>query len=65
MRGGWWKWLSAVLAIVFGLIFGWIAGTGLVQAAGSPALSEPVSADTGSLRSRADAAPHRALPAID
>lgn len=47
MRGGWWKWLSAVLAIVFGLIFGWVAGTGLVQAAGSPVLSAPVSADTG------------------
>jgi hypothetical protein len=33
MRGTWWKWLSAVLAIICGLLFGWIAGAGLVQAA--------------------------------
>lgn len=34
MRGSWWRWLSAVLAAFFGLAFGWVAGTGLVQAAG-------------------------------
>lgn len=33
MRGTWWRWLSAVLAAICGLVFGWIAGAGLVQAA--------------------------------
>lgn len=33
MRGSWWRWLSAVLATIFGLAFGWVVGTGLVQAA--------------------------------
>ena len=33
MRGSWWTWLSAALAIILGLVFGWIAGTGVVQAA--------------------------------
>lgn len=33
MRGRWWRWLSAVLAVICGLAFGWVAGTGLVQAA--------------------------------
>jgi len=49
MRGSWWKWLSAVLAIVFGLIFGWVAGTGLVQAAGSAVVSAPEAADPHAL----------------
>lgn len=33
MRGRWWRWLGTVLAIVCGLVFGWVAGTGLVHAA--------------------------------
>lgn len=33
MRGSWWRWLSAVLAVVCCLAFGWVAGTRLVQAA--------------------------------
>ena len=33
MRAMWWKRLSAVLAVICGLVFGWIAGAGLVQAA--------------------------------
>ena len=33
MRGSWWTWLSAVLAIILGLVFGWVAGTGVVHAA--------------------------------
>lgn len=33
MRGSWWRWLSAVLAVICGLAFGWVAGTGLVHAA--------------------------------
>jgi|APTNR8051073442_1049403.scaffolds.fasta_scaffold17366_3 hypothetical protein len=41
MRGTWWKWLSAVLAIVCGLVFGWIAGAGLVQAAPLAAMNAP------------------------
>ncbi len=33
MHGRWWRWLGTVLAIVSGLVFGWIAGSGLVHAA--------------------------------
>ena len=33
MHGRWWRWLGTVLAIVCGLVFGWVAGTGLVHAA--------------------------------
>ena len=42
MRGSWWTWLSAVVAIILGLVFGWVAGTGVVQAAspeGAPAVA--------------------------
>jgi hypothetical protein len=39
MRGSWWQWLSAVLAIIFGLAFGWVAGTGVVQAASTAPMS--------------------------
>ena len=28
MRGSWWTWLSAVVAIILGLVFGWVAGYG-------------------------------------
>lgn len=41
MRGSWWRWLSAVLAIIFGLAFGWVAGTGVVQAAPTAPVSVP------------------------
>ncbi len=33
MRGSWWRWLSALLATLCGLAFGWVAGMGLVNAA--------------------------------
>ncbi len=33
MRGSWWTWLSAVVAIILGLVFGWVAGMGVVHAA--------------------------------
>lgn len=33
MRRGWWRWLSALLATLCGLAFGWVAGSGLVHAA--------------------------------
>jgi hypothetical protein len=33
MRGTWWRWLSAVLAAICGLVFGWIAGADLARAA--------------------------------
>lgn len=33
MHGRWWRWLGTVLAVVGGLVFGWIAGSGLVHAA--------------------------------
>lgn len=33
MHGRWWRWLGTVLAVVSGLVFGWIAGSGLVHAA--------------------------------
>jgi hypothetical protein len=40
MRGSWWTWLSAVLAIILGLVFGWVAGTGVVHAdAAAPAVA--------------------------
>ena len=33
MHGRWWRWLGTVLAVVSGLVFGWVAGSGLVHAA--------------------------------
>lgn len=39
MGGPLWRWLSAALAIVFGLWFGWVAGIGLVRAADAGAAS--------------------------
>ena len=33
MHGRWWRWLGTVLAVVSGLVFGWIAGSSLVNAA--------------------------------
>ena len=33
MHGRWWRWLGTVFAVVSGLVFGWIAGSGLVHAA--------------------------------
>ncbi len=33
MRSRWWSWISAVLAVLCGLAFGWVAGSGLVRAA--------------------------------
>ena len=33
MHGRWWRWLGTVLAVVSGLVFGWVAGSGLVNAA--------------------------------
>lgn len=33
MPRGWWRWLSALLATLCGLAFGWVAGSGLVHAA--------------------------------
>lgn len=33
MHGRWWRWLGTVLAVVGGLVFGWVAGSGLVHAA--------------------------------
>ena len=33
MPRAWWRWLSALLATLCGLAFGWVAGSGLVHAA--------------------------------
>jgi hypothetical protein len=41
MRGSWWQWLSAVLAIICGLAFGWVAGTGVAQAASAATVPVP------------------------
>lgn len=35
MGGRWWRWLSAVLAAICGLIFGFVAGVGVARAAGT------------------------------
>jgi hypothetical protein len=35
MGGRWWRWLSAVLAAICGLIFGFVAGFGVARAAGT------------------------------
>jgi len=32
MKGRWWRWLSALLAMLCGLAFGWVAGTGVARA---------------------------------
>ena len=32
MKGRWWRWLSALLAALCGLAFGWVAGTGVARA---------------------------------
>ena len=50
MRGSWWRWLSAVLAIIFGLAFGWVAGTGVAQTASMAAV--PVLAATDDAQRR-------------
>ncbi len=39
MHGRWWRWLSALLAALCGLAFGWVAGSGVVRAAGPQALA--------------------------
>ena len=39
MGGRWWRWLSALLAAICGLIFGFVAGLGVARAA---ALAPPV-----------------------
>ncbi len=44
MGGPWWRWLGAVLAIVFGLAFGWVAGIGLVRAADAGAVPAAIRA---------------------
>lgn len=49
MRGSWWTWLSAVLAIILGLVFGWVAGTGVVHAAAAAGAPAVVVMDGGRL----------------
>ncbi len=46
MRSRWWSWISAVLAVLCGLAFGWVAGSGLVRAASLAAavVAPPVAA---------------------
>ena len=54
MRGSWWTWLSAVVAIILGLVFGWVAGTGVVQAAvtaGAPVVAVKDAGRLGSFAS--------------
>jgi hypothetical protein len=36
MGGRWWRWLSALLAAICGLIFGFVAGLGVARAAAPP-----------------------------
>ena len=48
MRGRWWRWLSALMAIVFGLVFGFVAGFGVARAA-APAAPGGPQADQPSL----------------
>jgi len=49
MRGSWWTWLSAVVAIILGLVFGWVAGMGVVHAAHAAATPPVTVADAGPL----------------
>lgn len=60
MRGSWWRWLSALLATICGLAFGWVAGTGLVQAA--PAVVGAAPADTDQPRCCANQSSKRFQP---
>ena len=65
MRGSWWRWLSAVLAIICGLAFGWVAGTGVVQAAFAAAVPVPAVKDArvlGSATGDGARSPARGLP---
>lgn len=48
MRGRWWRWLSALMAIVFGLVFGFLAGFGVARAA-APRVPDGPQADQPSL----------------
>ena len=42
MKGRWWRWLSAAIAAVCGVAFGWVAATGVARADPPPvAASEP------------------------
>ena len=49
MRGSWWTWLSAVVAIILGVVFGWEAGMGVVHAAHAAATPPVTVADAGPL----------------
>ena len=49
MRGSWWTRLSAVVAIILGLVFGWVAGMGVVHAAHAAATPPVTVADAGPL----------------
>ena len=51
MRGSWWTWLSVVVAIILGLVFGWVAGMGVVHAAHAAATPPVTVADAGPLGS--------------
>jgi hypothetical protein len=48
MKGGWWRWLSAAIAAVCGVAFGWVAGVGVARADSPPvAASEPAARVVG------------------
>ena len=51
MRGSWWTWLSAVVAIILGLVFGWVAGMGVVHAADAAGAPAEAVIDAGTLES--------------
>ncbi len=51
MKRGWWRWLSAAIAAMCGVAFGWVAGTGVARADPPPvAASAPAARVVGAMR---------------